>query len=158
MRTGSAWSPERAGERPAAGYDGVMKPFLLLATRAEDDVAVLAVRAHPGQFFEVQFAPIVRVNADPAHRPAVTAIGQQYPDLPYLGDVWAYEADDVRDSDVGAIATVTMGHLADGRPALPGYEREERQLLIPQTRRSHGSILRAVSRLTPSCRRAAVPP
>lgn len=39
MRTGSAWSPERAGERPAAGYDGVMKPFLLLATRAEDDVA-----------------------------------------------------------------------------------------------------------------------
>ena len=56
-------------------------------------------------------------EAPPAWHACVTAVGTEHPDLPYLSDVWAYEADDVRDSDVGAIATVTMGHLADGRPA-----------------------------------------
>ncbi|NRD27128.1 hypothetical protein [Frigoribacterium sp. VKM Ac-2836] len=56
-------------------------------------------------------------EAPPAWHACVTAIGEQNPDLPFLGDVWAYEADDVQDSDTGAVATVTMGHLADGRPA-----------------------------------------
>jgi hypothetical protein len=56
-------------------------------------------------------------EAPPAWHACVTAVGVQYPDLPYLDDVWAYEADDVRDSATGAVATVTMGHLADGRPA-----------------------------------------
>jgi len=56
-------------------------------------------------------------EAPPAWHACVTAIGEQNPDLPFLGDVWAYEADDVQDSDTGAVATVTMGHLSDGRPA-----------------------------------------
>jgi len=56
-------------------------------------------------------------EAPPAWHACVTAIGDQNPDLPFLDDVWAYEADDVQDSATGAVATVTMGHLSDGRPA-----------------------------------------
>ncbi|WP_423923130.1 hypothetical protein ACPEEZ_04215 [Frigoribacterium sp. 2-23] len=56
-------------------------------------------------------------EAPPAWDACVSAIRQQYPDLPTLDDVWAYEDDDVRDSDTGAVVEVRLGHLDDGRVA-----------------------------------------
>ena len=35
--------------------------------------------------------------------------------LPFLDDVWSYEADDVRDSATGAVVEVRYGHTTDGR-------------------------------------------
>ena len=54
-------------------------------------------------------------EAPPAWDACVAAVRTEYPDLPSLDDVWAYEEADVRDSDSGAVAEVRFGHLADGR-------------------------------------------
>ncbi|ROP75921.1 MULTISPECIES: hypothetical protein [unclassified Frigoribacterium] len=54
-------------------------------------------------------------EAPPAWDACVAAVRAEYPDLPPLDDVWAYEEADVRDSDSGAVAEVRFGHLADGR-------------------------------------------
>ena len=54
-------------------------------------------------------------EAPPAWDACVAAVRAEYPDLPSLDDVWAYEEADVRDSDSGALAEVRFGHLADGR-------------------------------------------
>lgn len=54
-------------------------------------------------------------EAPPAWDACVAAVGAEYPDLPFIDDVWNYEEDDVRDSADGAVVEVRFGHLADGR-------------------------------------------
>ena len=54
-------------------------------------------------------------EAPPAWDACVDAVAAEYPDVPFLDDVWSYEDDDVRDSATGAVVEVRYGHTADGR-------------------------------------------
>lgn len=54
-------------------------------------------------------------EAPPAWDACIAAVRDEYPDLPFLDDVWSYEADDVRDSATGAVVEVRYGHTTDGR-------------------------------------------